>query len=103
MNKLIIDGKVAVILSRDFGAGWSSWNPEHPECMFDPEIAKMVCHGEDPDKIETYARDKYGYDFCAAASDYLMIQWLPQGTKFYIEEYDGRETVVTEEKLYLTA
>jgi hypothetical protein len=25
----------------------------------------------------------------------LEIQWIPVGTKFYIDEYDGNETLIT--------
>ena len=31
MNKLIRDGKVAVLISPEYGAGWSTWNYDLPE------------------------------------------------------------------------
>lgn len=103
MDKLIIEGKVAVLYTCDFGAGWSTWNPDFPECVFDPEIAKMVCSAKSADEIKKFAEEKYGVNFHEGGVDTLTVKWLPEGTKFYIAEYDGRETVVTEEKLYLTA
>ena len=33
MNKVIRDGKVAVLYSPGYGAGWYSWNWNHPECV----------------------------------------------------------------------
>jgi hypothetical protein len=103
MNKLVMEGKVAVLYTCDFGAGWSTWNPEFPECVFDPEIAKMVCLGVSANEIKKFAEEKYGVNFYEGGADSLTVKWLPEGTKFYIAEYDGRETIVTEEKLYLTA
>ena len=104
MNKLIVDGKVAVLYTCGFGAGWSTWNPEFPECVFDPEIASMLLDTKQSfEEIENFAKKKYGEDFYEGGVTTLTIGWLPVGTKFYIEEYDGLEKVVTEEKLYLTA
>jgi hypothetical protein len=42
MNKLIRDGLVAVLYSPGFGAGWYSWNSEHPEILFDPALVELV-------------------------------------------------------------
>ena len=36
MNKLIKNGKVAVLYSPGFGAGWFTWNPTMPELIFEP-------------------------------------------------------------------
>jgi hypothetical protein len=42
MKKLIRDGKVAVLYSPGFGAGWSTWNQELPELVFNPVIVDFV-------------------------------------------------------------
>jgi hypothetical protein len=34
MEKVIKSGLVAVLISPDFGAGWSTWNSEIPEIIF---------------------------------------------------------------------
>ena len=47
MEKLIVDGKVAVLVSRGFGAGWSTWMSDYPECVFDPVLAQMLIDGAD--------------------------------------------------------
>ena len=44
-----------------------------------------------------------GIDMYAGGSDGLEIHWLPIGTIFDIEEYDGFETIRTIEDLVLTA
>lgn len=97
MNKLIQDGQVAVIYTYDYGAGWSSWNPEHPEMVFDPTIAEMVLKNRPVSEIRKLAKRKYP-QACLSGAETLSIYWVPVGVKFYIQEYDGLETVVPEFK-----
>ena len=54
MNKLIVDGKVAVLISPGFGAGWYTWNYDYPEILFDPAIVKLVME-EKFDELTIYA------------------------------------------------
>ena len=96
MEKVIQDGRVAVLVSRGFGAGWSSWNREFPELLFDPFIVNLLL--EDPnerDKIQAYMDLKYP-DVYTGGLDDLVVQWVPQGAKFRIHEYDGSESLVLE-------
>lgn len=41
-NKVIRDGKVAVVYSPGFGDGWYTWNMDCPELLFDPIIVQCV-------------------------------------------------------------
>jgi len=50
MDKIIRDGKVAVLYSPGYGAGWYSWNTDCKECVFNPEIVKLV-EAEEKEKI----------------------------------------------------
>lgn len=100
INKVIRDGKVAVLISPKFGAGWYSWDGNE-EMLFHPKIVELVeqnRHNEITDQLckELFNTSSYG------ASE-LVIQWLPVGTKFYIEEYDGAETIITTDGLTLVA
>jgi hypothetical protein len=104
MEKVIRDGKVAVLYSPGFGAGWYTWNYTFPQCVFDPEIVEMVEKEMNPEDIESFAEKKYGEDFYAGGADDLRIMWLPEGTQFIIHEYDGSESVrVKEEMDWMTA
>ena len=98
MNKMIKDGKVAVLVSPGFGAGWYTWNVHCPECLFDPEIVQMVLDGKDHHDIEVFA-DKYGDEFYGGGATTLTVEWIPQGKKFYVMEYDGSESVLLEDDL----
>ena len=47
MEKVIKDGKVGVLVSPGFGAGFSSWGyPD--EAIFDPNLIDLVENGENP-------------------------------------------------------
>jgi hypothetical protein len=102
MEKVIRDGKVAVLYSPGFGAGWSTWNYDFPECLFDPEIVRMVEKETDPYEIAKFAESKYGEDFYAGGAEDLIIMWLPEGTEFIINEYDGSESIHLKEQMNWT-
>jgi len=107
MEKLTQHGEVAVIYSPGFGGGWSTWNWDTPDCVFDRDIAELVLKGACSDAIQAVAQEKWGqadrYFFAGAAGE-LRVMWLPEGTRFEIREYDGNETVVTEHDIeWLTA
>jgi hypothetical protein len=89
MNKLIRDGHVAVLVSPGHGAGWSSWNADHDEILFDPAIVEFVEQAQ-WEELEVYVKLKYPTIYTGGMRD-LQIEWLPQGTEFIIEEYDGSE------------
>jgi hypothetical protein len=97
MNKVIRDGKVAVLVSPGYGAGWSTWSYSVEEddpgfMMFDPTLVDMVERGASAEEIEAYVKSKHPDTYCGGADD-LTIQWLPVGTAFRIHEYDGSESV----------
>ena len=96
MNKVIRDGKVAVIVSPGFGAGWSTWanNDEgiRDFMLFDSVLVTMIERGLSAETIEEYVTNNYPNTYCGAVGD-LTIQWLPVGTAFRIHEYDGAESV----------
>lgn len=98
MNKLIRDGKVAVLYSPGFGAGWSTWNQELPELVFDPVIVDFV-ENKQWDELAVYATLKYPSIYDGGMRD-LEVQWIPEGTEFRIHEYDGAESIEVKEELF---
>ena len=105
MNKVIRDGKVAVLYSPGFGAGWYTWNEDHEECIFDPDIVALVEKNDDGKytiEIEKLAEEKYEHFYTGGAED-LRIEWLDEGQAFRIDEYDGSETIQTLDSLSLIA
>ena len=104
VKKVIRDGKVAVLISLDFGAGWSTWNEGFEKTLlFDEHLVKMVEQGRQDEITDDFMFKNYGLDnICLAGVADLKIEWLPIGTRFYVEDYDGSETIITEES-FLTA
>jgi hypothetical protein len=91
MEKVIRDGLVAVLFAPGYGAGWYSWNLNHPQCLYDPDVVAWVEGGKIgpcPDLEE-----KYNSTFYSQAHTQLKIVWLKVGTVFRINEYDGAETI----------
>lgn len=102
MEKVIRDGLVAVCYSPGFGAGWSTWadDGQRETMLFHPKIVKWVedkNEGRIPYEAltsileELFGADNTPYD--GGARD-LEIEWLPAGTSFQIDEYDGHETII---------
>lgn len=106
VEKVIRDGKVAVLYSPGYGAGWSSWcRGDVPEefAIFDKSLVEAVERGDDAGKVGLMLTEKFGSaPYMGGWSD-VEIEWLPVGTQFRIDEYDGSESVVTVEKLSFTA
>jgi len=92
MEKVVRNGLVAVLVSPGFGAGWSSWNHNIPELLFDPVIVGMVEDGTNSETIDVYCRAKYSDGYFGGSED-LIVEWVPVGTQFRVHEYDGSETL----------
>ena len=94
-NKVIRDGKVAVLYSPGFGAGWSTWNTLLPELLFDSVIVDFVLNKPENwlQGIEAYCELVYPGAYTGGSSD-LEVMWIPAGSQFLVEEYDGSESVV---------
>lgn len=103
MDKVIKDGKVAVLVSHGFGAGWYTWNTEHKELLFNPKIVEMVEQGKADQIDDDWIKENLGIDINAGGSDGLTVYWLPVGTSFCIEEHDGAESLITLDDLVFIA
>ncbi len=91
MNKVERDGKIAVVYSPGFGAGWYTWNQEHPEMIFDPAVVDFV-ENKKEEELLAYAMLKWPDAYLGGIED-LRIQWVDKGALFRINEYDGSETI----------
>lgn len=90
-KKLVRDGEVAVLYSPGYGAGWFSWNSDEG-MLFDSEIVEAIL---DNNRYLAAQIAEAKYDAYAGGVDQLQVAWLPEGTLFRIEEYDGSEHIVT--------
>ena len=95
MDKVIVDGHVAVLYSPGYGAGWSTWNIEYnyKELIFDPGLVELVLAGKEHEEIAVYATLKWPGAYLGGLEG-LNIRWVPVGAHFRIDEEDGNERVV---------
>ena len=97
MEKVVRDGKVAVLYSPGFGSGWFTWNTEHPGLLYDPAVVQWVethlLARDERIDITLYLEDKYPGMYIGSNIEDLRIAWLPIGTQFRITEYDGSEGI----------
>jgi hypothetical protein len=96
-NRVIRDGKVAVLYSPGYGAGWSTW-ADDDQCetmLFHPRFVKWVEDGK-PEPIDDVLREVFpGVEHmpCASGAADLKIDWIECGEAFEITEYDGSESI----------
>ena len=90
MEKVIKDGKVGVLVSPGFGAGFYTWGyPE--EAIFDPTLIELVENEKWQEAID-YCESNWEDGYSGGVQD-LIVAWIDEGTKFIIEEYDGHESI----------
>ena len=91
MEKIIRDGKVAVAVSGDFGAGWSTWCDVDP---MDARFNQLFLDGKHQEAADLCNELDLGY---AGGAKDVEIRWVPIGTEFIITEYDGAESLETKD------
>ena len=97
MEKVVRDGKVAVLYSPGFGSGWFTWNEKHPGLLYDPAVVAWVeagkPEGDELSELKLYLEDKYPRVYIGSNMAELQIEWLPVNTFFRVTEYDGFEEI----------
>ena len=101
MEKVIKDGKVGVLISPGFGAGFYTWGaPE--EAIFNPTLIELVENEKWQEAIDFV--EKTWEDVYSGGVQDLRVAWIEEGTRFIIEEYDGAESFRFEEDIdWITA
>lgn len=97
MDKFIRYGNVAVLISPGYGAGWYTANPEYPSILWDPTLVHMLLEGRPFHEMKKYVETHYPDVYWGGLRD-LTVQWIPEGTRFRVAEYDGSESIVLYDK-----
>jgi len=103
MEKVIREGKVAVLVSYGYGAGWYSWSDENKEILFHPKLVEMVEQKRNSEITDEWVLENIGVDMYTGGAIGLSIVWVEEGTAFEIDEYDGAESLKTLSSLTLVA
>ena len=92
MKKFIRDGKVGVVISLGYGAGWSTCNYNFKDelCM-DCNIVEAVLN-DDLEKVKDYVEKTYP-DADTDGYNQLSVEWIPEGVTFQINDDCGSETL----------
>lgn len=110
MEKVIRNGEVAVLTSAYPGRGWYTWDGIE-ELLFSPYIVNAILstgsitmnyrdkdHRDIGDKIDAYL-ERYNNEHRIIEVPELTINWISVGTEFYIQEYDGQETIMIKDNV----
>ena len=101
MEKVIKDGKVAVLVAPGWGAGFSTWGAPI-EAIFNPTLIGLVENEKWQEAID-YCESTWEDGYSGGVQD-LRVAWIEEGTRFIIEEYDGAESFRFEEDIdWITA
>ncbi len=89
------EGRVAVLVSPGFGAGWSSWGDteQRDAMLFDSRLVDFVLT-QGAEGLGDYA-ESLGYTGYMGGAESVQVEWLESGTRFLIDEYDGSESIRT--------
>lgn len=101
MEKLIRDGKVAVLISDNWGWGFHTWGAPL-EAIFNPQLIELIEHRKYDEAIE-FVNKTYPNSPIGIHND-LHIYWVEEGREFYITQYDGLESIVFKDEIkWITA
>jgi hypothetical protein len=95
MEKVIRDGKVGVLVSPGFGAGFYTWDAPI-EAIFNPTLIGLI-ESEKWQEAVDFVEETWENVYNGGVRD-LRVFWVPEGKEFIIEEYDGSESLVLKEE-----
>lgn len=85
-----------VLISKGFGAGWSTWN--YKEMAVDKDLISLFEKGCTEDEMAELCVKKgytslFGGDPYMGGFSELVVEEVPKGCYFKIREYDGAESI----------
>ena len=93
--KLKREGFVAVVLTCEYGGGYSTWvdYEQSLAALFDPVVVAAVDNMEDglgTEGLTDYLWQTYRWD---GRIENLSVEWVREGRPFIVNEYDGMESL----------
>jgi len=96
MEKVIKDGKVAVLISNDWGSGFHTYGAPL-EAIFNPQLVELI-ENENYEEAMEFIKKTYP-NVSVHGVENLCVEWVEEGREFYITEYDGLESIVYKDKI----
>ena len=92
-------GDVAMLYFPSYGAGWSTWTTGDEEfMMFDKTLVQYALDAVEEGAVVAYMKTKGVEAYTGGWKD-IRVEFLPKGTQFIIEEYDGNESISILDKI----
>lgn len=82
--------KIGVIVSRGYGAGWSTRGDS--KSALDQELAKAIDDGVEFSVISAIAEKNWPSQY-QGGLDQCVVEWVDEGTVFKISECEGNESI----------
>lgn len=94
VEKLIRNNMKAVVHTKAYGGGWSTWAPDkyQERLCLDKTIASLVLD-KDWDRLLEFCKKEFGEEVYLGGIGNLVVTWIDEYAPFKIIEYDGREIV----------
>lgn len=89
------DGKVGVLISPSYGAGWSTYpsGDKKEFLLFDKGLVELALNEASEEEVEEYIKSMdVGYVYCGGWED-VVVHWVEPNETFVIDEYDGYESL----------
>lgn len=96
------DGELGVLISPGFGAGWSTW-ADCSDIALDKRVIDKFLENVSSEEMCDYL-ESIGYrrPYMGGYGS-LRLEFIPRGVRFKIHEYDGHESIMTENDDFMTA
>jgi hypothetical protein len=89
--RVIRNGKIGVIISPGYGAGWYTWSKNNNQQMlFDSGLIDLIEKNASYDSLRSYCESVFPDEYFPGS---FNVVWVPIGTKFIVDEYDGSESI----------
>lgn len=81
---------IGVLVSYGYGAGWSSWG--NPLSCLDKDLVAAFERDASEEEILKIAKTNWPDQYAEGLMQ-CRVEYLPEGTAFRIDEYDGYESL----------
>ena len=101
IKKVMRDGQVGVLISHGWGSGFYTWGAPL-QAIFDEKLIYLIENKKFDEAVE-YVAETYPGVYTGGVHD-LEVHWIDEGVEFFIDEYDGNESIVFKEEVnWITA
>ena len=103
IKKVMRDGQVGVLISHGWGSGFYTWGAPL-QAIFDEKLIYLIENEKFDEAVEYVSLTYSDADVYIGGVHDLRVHWIDEGVEFFIDEYDGSESIVFKETVnWITA